>query len=201
MAQAEAVSKLADTLDAFVSRFAESHHLVLVGGLAVSARTVPRFTRDVDFTAAVSDDAEAESLVLAAQSLGYVVEAALEQSGAGRLATVRLRRANEPIVDLLFAACGIEAEIAAAATSILVLGKLVPVATVGHLIAMKLLSRDPKKRPRDEDDLIELARVADDVEWNRAANAVALIEARGFARKRDLRSALADVRALDLTGG
>jgi hypothetical protein len=199
MAQAEAVSKLADTLDTFVSRFAESHRLVLVGGLAVSARTVPRFTRDVDFTVAVNDDAHAESLVFAAQSLGYVVEAALEQTGAGRLATVRLRRANEPIVDLLFASNGIEAEIAAAATSLLVLGKLVPVASVGHLIAMKLLSRDPKKRPRDEDDLIELARVADDLEWDRAANAVALIEARGFARKRDLRSALADLRALDLT--
>jgi len=29
------------------------------------------------------------------------------------------------------------------------------------VVAMKLISRDPKKRPRDEDDLLELARVAD----------------------------------------
>jgi hypothetical protein len=53
------VSRLAETLEAFVSRFSSSHQLVLVGGLAVSARTAPRFTRDIDFCAAVADDAEA----------------------------------------------------------------------------------------------------------------------------------------------
>ncbi|MEO8844512.1 MAG: nucleotidyl transferase AbiEii/AbiGii toxin family protein [Kofleriaceae bacterium] len=199
MAKVAAVSKLAETLDVFVSRFGESHRLVLVGGLAVSARTMPRFTRDVDFTVAVADDNEAESLVLATQALGYVIEAALEQIGSGRLTTVRLRRANDPIVDLLFSACGIESEIALAANMLFVLGRPVPVATVGHLVAMKLLSRDPKKRPRDEEDLLALARVADSVEWERAAESVALIEARGFGRKRDLRTALADLRALDLT--
>lgn len=192
------MSKLADTLREFVSRFAESHGLVLVGGLAVSVRTFPRFTRDVDFTAAVANDAEAEALVFAAQRAGYVVEATLERLGSGRMATVRLRRGNEPIVDLLFAACGIEAEIACAATSLIVLGSPVPVATVGHLIAMKLISRDARKRPRDEEDLLALARVADDTEWARAADAVALIEVRGFARQRDLAAALSALRALDV---
>jgi hypothetical protein len=35
----------------------------LVGGLAVSVRTEPRFTRDVDLAVAVFDDNEAEALI------------------------------------------------------------------------------------------------------------------------------------------
>ncbi len=192
------MSRLAATLHDFVSRFAESYRLVLVGGLAVSARTVPRFTRDVDFSVAVTDDAGAEALVHEAQRFGYLVEATLEHRGSGRLATVRLRRDRDPIVDLLFAACGIEPEIATDATSLLVLAQAVPVATVGHLIAMKLVSRDARRRPRDEEDLLGLARVADQAEWARAERAVALIEERGFSRGRDLRAALRHLRELDL---
>ena len=36
-------------------------HLALIGGLAVSARTEPRFTRDADLAVAVTSDAEAEA--------------------------------------------------------------------------------------------------------------------------------------------
>lgn len=35
----------------------------LVGGLAVSARATPRFTKDLDFAVAVADDAKAEDVV------------------------------------------------------------------------------------------------------------------------------------------
>jgi Nucleotidyl transferase AbiEii toxin, Type IV TA system len=35
----------------------------LVGGLAVSARTIPRFTKDLDFAIAVASDSEAEEAV------------------------------------------------------------------------------------------------------------------------------------------
>ncbi len=39
----------------------ESHvSFALVGGLAVSARTEPRFTRDADLAVALTSDAEAE---------------------------------------------------------------------------------------------------------------------------------------------
>jgi hypothetical protein len=37
----------------------------LVGGLAVSARAEPRFTRDADLAVAVARDAEAEALIRA----------------------------------------------------------------------------------------------------------------------------------------
>ena len=43
----------------------------LVGGLAVSARAEPRFTRDIDLALAVADDADAETLVHALVAHGY----------------------------------------------------------------------------------------------------------------------------------
>jgi hypothetical protein len=70
------------------------------------------------------------------------------------------------IVDLLFASCGIEPEIAEGAETLEVLPKLLlPVASTGHLIAMKLLSRDDDTRPNDRADLMALAAKADDADW------------------------------------
>ncbi len=42
----------------------------LVGGLAVSARTIPRFTKDLDFAVAVASDGEAEDVVHRLRSRG-----------------------------------------------------------------------------------------------------------------------------------
>ena len=47
----------------------------VVGGLAISARTEPRFTRDVDLVIAVSDDQGAEQAVHSLQCRGYHVHA------------------------------------------------------------------------------------------------------------------------------
>lgn len=62
-------------------------------------------------------------------------------------------------------------------------------------MAMKLISVDDRRRPHDRDDLSKLASIATTAEWDRAANSVALVEARGFARGRDLRTALDEWRA------
>jgi hypothetical protein len=133
--------------------------------------------------------------VFACQGIGYLLEATIEHRATGRIATVRLRRDDDsPFVDLLFATCGIEREITKAARPLVVRGERVPVATTGHLIAMKLVSRDDKRRPRDRQDLVNLAMVADATEWHRAETAVELIVERGFARKRDLRKALSELR-------
>lgn len=171
--------------------------IAVVGGVAVSARTEPRFTRDLDFVVAVTDDSEAEGYVFRLRQLGYHVVADLEQTKRGRIATVRLRRQGRgPLVDLLFASCGIEREIVSAAETIEVASGLnTEVARTGHLIAMKLLSRDDPQRPRDHEDLLALGRVADDTEWDRAAEGVRLIMERGFARSRDLQAALTELRA------
>ncbi len=159
----------------------------VVGGLAVSARAEPRMTRDADLAIAVRDDEEAERIVLAMQARGYSVLAVVEQNATGRLSTVRLVSAASVVTDLLFASSGIEPEIVERATAISVVpGLILPVASVGDLIAMKLLARDDRHRPADADDLRALREVATDEDWSVARHSVALIELRGFARERDL---------------
>lgn len=162
----------------------------LVGGLAVSARTEPRFTRDADFAVALSNDAEGEALVDTLRASNYGVAAIVEQEAVGRLAAVRLTRSDErqsPVIDLLFASSGVEQEVVDEAELIELLPDLtLGVARTGHLIALKVLSRDDIERPQDAGDLRALLRVASADELERARRAIALIVARGFHRSRDL---------------
>jgi len=163
----------------------------LVGGLAVSIRTEPRFTRDVDLAVAVATDREAERLARDLQGAGYGVQAVVEQEGTERLATVRLVPPGEDpagvVLDMLFASSGIEPEVVAAADCLEVLpGFRAPVATIGHLIALKILARDDRTRPQDRGDLVALVGVAGSAEVDRARDAVGLIRERGFHRGRDL---------------
>lgn len=166
----------------------------LVGGLGVSARTEPRFTRDADLAVAVATDAEAEALIHQLQARGYGVDALVEQEAVGRLATVRLTRSSTgqtPVIDLLFASSGIEPEVVAEADPIELLPNLtMAVARTGHLIALKVLSRDDLRRPQDLVDLRALLRVATSAEILRARGALALIAARGYHRSRDLTTEL-----------
>jgi hypothetical protein len=186
------LGRAADDLDALGRRWA------LVGGLAVSARTEPRFTRDADLAVRVTDDRDAEALVLALQERGYRVLSAVEQEATGRLAAVRLAPQWETgrgvVVDLLFASSGIEPEVVAAAEVLEVLPELrAPVAQVGHLLALKILSRDDRARPQDRVDIVALLANADAASLALARDALTLIEGRGFHRGRDL---LADLDAL-----
>ena len=162
----------------------------LVGGLAVSVRTEPRFTRDADLVVALATDAEAEALIHNLRARDYGIEAVVEQEAVGRLATVRLTRSREPqapVVDLLFASSGIEAEVVADAEPIDLLPQLrMGVARTGHLIALKVLSRDDVKRPQDIADLRALLAVASPAELARARKSLSLIAARGYHRGRDL---------------
>lgn len=162
----------------------------LIGGLAVSVRTEPRFTRDADFAVAVSGDAEAETLIRGLRAQGYEVTALVEQDAVGRLATVRLALAGDtdgPVIDLLFASSGIEQEVVAEAELIQVLPGLgVKVARIEHLIALKVLSRDDEQRPQDLVDLRALLRTATPADVARAREALGLITARGFHRRREL---------------
>jgi hypothetical protein len=162
----------------------------LVGGLAVSVRTEPRFTRDADLAVALGTDAEAEVLIHELRAGGFLIAGVVEQEAVGRLATVRLSLSTEPrapVVDLLFASSGIESEIVADAEPLDLLPDLnMRVARIGHLIAMKVLSRDDLRRPQDLVDLRGLIRVAGPDELARARQALSLIAARGYHRGRDL---------------
>jgi len=166
-----------------------------VGGLAVSVRTEPRLTRDADLVVHVSGDDDAEQLVRTLQTRGWRVVAALEQEATRRLATVRLTApgapAHDAVIDLLFASSGIEEEIVASADlTDVVPGLAVPVARIGHLIALKVLARDDRTRPQDRVDLAGLLAHANAPAVDEARQALALVTQRGFHRGRDLVTAL-----------
>ena len=113
----------------------------------------------------------------------------------GRLATVRLALAGADVrgavVDLLFASSGIEPEVVAAADRIeAVPGFTVPVARLGHLIALKVLARDDRTRPQDRVDLAALLTQADAAGLGEAREALTLVARRGFQRGRDLLAGL-----------
>jgi predicted nucleotidyltransferase len=189
------VTSLEAALRQISSDLTQAHvPFALIGGLAVSARTEPRFTRDADIAVAVAGDAEAEALILSLRASGYRIGTLIEQEAAGRLATVRLTRStapSDPVVDLLFASSGIEPEIVEAADVIELLPRLhIRVGSTGHLIALKVLSRDDATRPQDLGDLRALLRVASPAEMTCARAAVALIAARGYHRQRDLEAEL-----------
>jgi predicted nucleotidyltransferase len=166
----------------------------LVGGLAVSARTEPRFTRDADLAVALASDAEAEALIRTLRGSGYAIQTIVEQQAVKRLATVRLIRPTTrqaPVIDLLFASSGIEQEVVRDAEPLEVLaGLTIAVARTGHLIALKVLSRDDVTRPQDLADLLALMRVASPAELTRARDSVTLVTSRGYHRGRDLAAEL-----------
>lgn len=117
----------------------------------------------------------------------------VEQVATGRLATVRMHAGHDdgPVIDLLFASSGIEAEVVAAAEPLDVLDDLrIPVATTAHLIALKLLSRDDERRPQDLVDLRGLIAKASSDDLAQARRAIGLITARGYHRSRDLEAEL-----------
>jgi predicted nucleotidyltransferase len=167
----------------------------LVGGLGISARTDPRFTRDADLVVSVADDEGAEQVLRDLMTRGYVLVATVEHDEANRLATARLASPVAPdeqlIVDLLFASSGVEPEIAARAEPLEVLeGLVVPIAVIGDLLALKLLSRDDDTRPQDAGDIRTLVAAATADDLALARETVTLITARGYARGRDLAAAL-----------
>lgn len=175
-----------DAVRALGRRFA------MIGGLATSLRGEPRTTRDVDLAIASEDDADAEAFVRDLTARGYRVVAILEQETTGRLATVRLVSPVDgvTVVDLMFASCGIEREIVAAASNVELVGSSIPLAQRGHLVAMKLLSRDDRTRPQDAADLVALRARLEPADVEIARAACRLIEERRANRGRDLGAAL-----------
>jgi hypothetical protein len=133
----------------------------LIGGLAVSVRAVPRFTKDLDFAIAVANDSEAEDVVHRLRGRGYEPVEVLEQAYVERLSGVRLERGgSDVIMDVLSA----------------------PVATTGHLIALKVLAG----RNQDLTDLASLIPAASTEDLGAAREAVRLIHGRGFNREQDI---------------
>lgn len=186
------MNRLEHALRDISTRLAKMHvGFALVGGLAVSARAEPRFTRDVDMAIAVRDDSEAEQIVRELTEHGYTTIAIVEQEQTNRLATVRMSLIEEGVegvvVDLLFASSGIECEIVKDAQCLEIMENLtLPIATSSHLIALKVLARDDEQRPQDFDDLKKLLATAEERDKENARHALEQIQKRGFNRNRDL---------------
>jgi nucleotidyltransferase AbiEii toxin of type IV toxin-antitoxin system len=186
----QALVRLSGDLQALDLRWA------LVGGLAVSIRAEPRTTQDLDISVAVSGDQEAERITLDLKLRGYQphdVQPFLENSD-GRLCATRLLApglAQDPDVvgvDLLFASSGVEEEVVAAAELREIVGGVyLPIATIGHLIALKVLAG----RSKDKTDVRSLLQRASLEELQRARETLELIDRRGFHRGKDLQAELA----------
>jgi predicted nucleotidyltransferase len=182
------LGQAAADLDAIGARWA------VIGGLAVAFRAEPRFTKDVDLAVAVADDEEAEGIVNRLQVRGYALASLVQQDYVNRLATARLVRpvagASSAFIDLLFANSGIEDEIVRRADHLEVLPDVfMPVASIGHLIALKALAG----RHQDLTDLGYLISVATDADLNEARASASLIEERGFNRGQRLSEDLAAI--------
>lgn len=168
----------------------------LIGGLAVNARAEPRTTKDLDVTIAVADDWEAENVVKDFWARGYqLYQQPSEHRELGRMALVRLTApgavARGIVVDLLFASSGIEQEVVAAANLLEILpGLVVPVATIGHLLALKTLAGRAKDLP--DFPLLLSRATARDIQD--AREALDLISHRGYVgdQDRDLQAEFAE---------
>jgi hypothetical protein len=194
------MSGLEAALMALLARLAEQDaRFAIVGGLAVSVRTEPRFTRDADVCVAVQDDREAEEVVRSLGSSGYRVLAIVEQEATGRIATVRLAarpdRDDGVVLDLLFASSGVEREIVESSDDMEVFeGLSASIASVAGLIALKILARDDVDRPQDRVDLVALLRVASASDLAAADLLLGLITERGYDRGKDLAEEFGELR-------
>ena len=165
----------------------------IIGGVAISIRTVERFTKDLDIAIAVRSDREAEEIVHSLSRIGYFVESVIEQDKANRLATVRFSVPGPPkiLVDLLFASSGIEPELVATAEeSEIFPGMYGLVATIPSLIALKVLSADNTRRLQDIIDIQYLLKEASQQEIDDARNLLDLITERGYNRNKVLQKDL-----------
>lgn len=148
----------------------------LVGALAFGIRAEPRTTRDVDVAVAVRTERGLDDLIRYLFGRGYRQHSVLEQAGTGYLKAVRLYSPlgqESVIVDILHRLCGIEDQIVAAAEKEEILPQVfAPVATRGHLIAMKVAAW----RDRDKDDAQRLVDRATDRDLRDAREALIAIE-------------------------
>jgi hypothetical protein len=185
---ARVLQDLAEQLDKLELQFA------VVGGIATSARGQPRFTRDVDVVVAVSGDEEAQAVLFRLGRLGYVVLTTVEQDAASRLATARLQHPSGILCDLIFATCGVEAEIVADAEPLDVFENVeVATASVEGLLAMKVLSATDQ-RPRDLEDIRTLLELGSEYDERRVLELLRLIVERGFDRQQDLVAKWAELK-------
>ena len=185
----QALSEAVEYLEEFGLSYA------VVGAIAVGARSEPRFTRDVDLAVSVDSDEHSEKFISFLISKDYELRELFQQKSSGEIITCRMAPRNQAgiMIDFLFKTSGIEPEIVREAEIFEVSpGQHLSVAKLGHLVAMKILSRRAN-RPQDEIDLKHLINIIDSTELELARKSIALITTRKKNENRDLESELAEL--------
>ncbi len=125
---------------------------MLIGGMAVIARGVPRLTRDVDITVAVGEmDVRTLAGALAKHGLIARIQDAIEFATARQVLLLR-HEASGVDVDVTLAWLPFELESIAAAEQIDVGGVSIPVVRIEDLIIYKAVAF----RPQDQQDIERL---------------------------------------------
>lgn len=180
-----------DALERFTQKIRHyGKRFALVGGLAVTVRSEPRFTRDVDLCVVVDNDDDAEQLAFELRAEGYEIGAIVEHEERGRLSIIRLRGPEGIVCDLLVASSGIEREVVERATLVEVkAGLTLPVARTEELIALKVLS-STDQRLQDLADFQRLIEYEPELDRHIVIDNLRRIEARGYHRGQDLEAKL-----------
>lgn len=174
----------------------------LVGGLAASVYAEPRTTKDVDVAVSVSGEGDLLQLLEFLKARGYSKPQVLMHVSPTRRMGWRVllpasSAGNFTPLDLLSSACGIEVEIVSRSKKIELLpGLTLPVASLGDLIAMKILSQNSADRIQDRADVLALLRSASPDDRQVAQDALTHIAQSGLAAGRDLASDFAELLAL-----
>lgn len=163
----------------------------LIGALAASFHSEPRTTQDIDIALALRTTEEQEVLIKKLLSRGYHNKQILMQVGPFLTMGCRLQIpsnfSNTISLDLLFNASGIEDEIVEqAAIMDLLPGLKVRIASLGHILAMKIVSQNDGNRIKDKLDVQGLLQAASTEDLSMAREALKLIHSRGRNYKKDL---------------
>ena len=163
----------------------------LVGGLGTSVYAEPRTTKDIDIAVVVRSDEDFEALKGFLTSRGYHSASALMHTEPTYKMGWRLlmptNKGDDIAVDLLHHACGVEMQIVQQAVTLEILPKVfLPVASIGHLIAMKIVSHNDIARMQDQIDLKALITVAQPEDITLAKSALVEIRRGESFASRDL---------------
>jgi predicted nucleotidyltransferase len=162
----------------------------LIGGLAVSIHGAPRTTRDIDLAVFLETETEQDNLVKDLTQAGFFDKQLIMHLSPVRKLGVRLRVpavSSSVPVDLLYSSSGIEKEVIASAQLVEMFPNIfIPVATLAHLLAMKIVSENEIDRMQDTLDIQGLIKEATQKDLEHAKTAMRLIQQRGFSRGKDL---------------
>lgn len=158
----KSIARLVATLRTLGIEFA------IVGGVAVSLVSTPRFTADVD-AVLLDIDGRLDWLVDELKKAGYESRATDPIGFARRTRVPTMRDENGVGIDLMLGLLPFDLDLARAVTATLSDLSTVPVASPSHLLVMKAIAW----RPKDIEDIRQLVSVNPGIDWSSAMSTFA----------------------------